>query len=362
MILWTGVALLAITIYQSYWLFGLYDTMKTKLETDIQEAIRTADFEEMVTRINILRESEDNEIKQMNIMVGANRHDNKAYMLSETEKIEDTVKTVQTQLPNDNLSGILRGPEDVMEVGLYFQRGIHVGLDKEIDINVHCFDSLLTVRLDSLGVRAPHTTLFMKNNIEKHPDTLAIIGDICKSYSKTYTLDLDINNNTQYQILLPKIRNIVFMQMSGILSVSFLTLLILFITFWNLLNTIKKQHALDEMGSGLTPNMTLSTTESRQIQIGRYEFYPITQTLIFNGEKTELSHRASEILRMLSEKTNELVTTDHILLELWGDNNVYNAGSLQVFITKLRHALSQDENVKIINVRGKGYKIIIKPI
>ena len=36
-----------------------------------------------------------------------------------------------------------------------------------------------------------------------------------------------------------------------------------------------------------------------------------------------------------------------------------NVGSLQVFITKLRHALSQNENVKIVNVRGEGYKIIV---
>ena len=358
MIFWTAVALLAIIVYQAYWLGGLYKTMNAKLEVDIQEAIRAADFAEMVCRIDYLRNSDDNEIRQMNITVGADPHDNNAYMLSETEKKQDTTKTVQTMIPGDNLSEVLRRPEDVMEVGLYFQRGIHVGLDKEMSVNVKCFDSLLTIRLDSLGIRTPHLTLLLKTNGGSPADTLAVVGNLNGKYAQTHTLDLDINSHTQYQVLLPKVRNTVFMQMSGILSVSLLTLLILFITFWNLIKTIKKQHALDEMDAGL-PNKLVSSHDIILIQIGRYEFNPVTQTLVINGESTELSHRASEILRMLAEKVNQVVTSDQILFELWGDNNVYNAGSLQVFITKLRHALSQDENVKIVNVRGKGYKMIV---
>ena len=354
MILWTAVALLAIIVYQAYWLGGLYRTMNAKLEADIQEAIRAADFAEMVCRIDYLRNSDDNEIRQMNITVGADPHDNNAYMLSETEKKQDTTKTVQTMIPGDNLSEVMRRPEDVMELGLYFQRGIHAGLDKEIGVNVNCFDSLLTARLDSLGIRSPHLTLFMRID-----DTLATVGNPDLTYHKTYIFDLDITEHTQYQVLLPKIRSTVFAQMSGILSVSFITLLILSLTFWNLINTIKKQHALDEMDTGLKKEAKTSASDKKTMQIGRYEFNPVTQTLTLDGETAELSNRASEILRMLAEKANQVVTSDEILLDLWGDNNIYTAGSLQVFITKLRHALSQDNNVKIVNVRGKGYKMII---
>ena len=48
-----------------------------------------------------------------------------------------------------------------------------------------------------------------------------------------------------------------------------------------------------------------------------------------------------------------------VLLELWGDDSFFNARSLHVFTTKLRHKLSKDESIKILNVRGIGYKLII---
>ena len=47
-----------------------------------------------------------------------------------------------------------------------------------------------------------------------------------------------------------------------------------------------------------------------------------------------------------------------ILLKLWGDDSFFNSRSLHVFITKLRHKLSADENIRIINVRGIGAKMI----
>ena len=68
--------------------------------------------------------------------------------------------------------------------------------------------------------------------------------------------------------------------------------------------------------------------------------------------------RESEILRMLVESKNNVVESKDILLQLWGDDSFFNSRSLHVFITKLRHKLSADENIRIINVRGIGYKMI----
>ncbi len=50
--------------------------------------------------------------------------------------------------------------------------------------------------------------------------------------------------------------------------------------------------------------------------------------------------------------------TGYIILELWGDDSFFNSRSLHVFITKLRHKLSRDEHIRIVNVRGIGYKLI----
>lgn len=93
--------------------------------------------------------------------------------------------------------------------------------------------------------------------------------------------------------------------------------------------------------------------------LGLYAFDSITQTLSYCGEKTLLSNRESEILKRLCEYKNQVLPMKDVLLELWGDDTFFNARSLHVFITKLRHKLKQDPSIKILNVRGIGYKLII---
>ena len=97
---------------------------------------------------------------------------------------------------------------------------------------------------------------------------------------------------------------------------------------------------------------------NKEIPIGQYLLNTKTEKLIYDSISQELSHRETEILRMLAENKDAVVETKDILLQLWGDNSFFNTRSLQVFITKLRHKLSKDNNIRIINVRGVGYKLI----
>ena len=92
--------------------------------------------------------------------------------------------------------------------------------------------------------------------------------------------------------------------------------------------------------------------------IGSYSFNSQSQTLTYNGEEEVLSHRESEVLKYLCTNQGNIVETQNLLLDLWGDDSFFNTKSLHVFITKLRRKLSQDEQIKIINVRGIGYKLI----
>ena len=94
-------------------------------------------------------------------------------------------------------------------------------------------------------------------------------------------------------------------------------------------------------------------------EIGDYVFTPRTQQLLHQGTTAELSHRESEILRRLCERRDQVVEMRDILLELWGDDSFFNQRSLHVFITKLRHKLNRDKRVRIVNVRGIGYKLIV---
>lgn len=93
-------------------------------------------------------------------------------------------------------------------------------------------------------------------------------------------------------------------------------------------------------------------------ELGLYTFYPSTQTLQIGCEEIELSFRESELLRLLCESGTLPVDTKDILLQLWGNDSFYNTRSLHVFITKLRHKLEKDPRIKILNVRGIGYKLI----
>ena len=95
-----------------------------------------------------------------------------------------------------------------------------------------------------------------------------------------------------------------------------------------------------------------------EFEIGRYRFNATTQRLSYLGSETELSHREREILRRLCENRNEFTPMTDILIDLWGDDTFFNQRSLHVFITKLRHKLSRDERIRIVNVRGIGYKLI----
>ena len=93
-------------------------------------------------------------------------------------------------------------------------------------------------------------------------------------------------------------------------------------------------------------------------ELGLYTFYPSTQTLQIGGEEIELSFGESELLRLLCESGTLPVDTKDILLQLWGNDSFYNTRSLHVFITKLRHKLEKDPRIKILNVRGIGYKLV----
>lgn len=102
----------------------------------------------------------------------------------------------------------------------------------------------------------------------------------------------------------------------------------------------------------------VKTAPSATYNIGSFVFDSVTQYLYHQGEKTLLSNRESEILKRLCENKAQVIHTQNLLLELWGDDGYFTTRSLHVFITKLRQKLSADPSICILNVRGTGYKLI----
>lgn len=93
-------------------------------------------------------------------------------------------------------------------------------------------------------------------------------------------------------------------------------------------------------------------------KIGKYLFDYKKQTLEFQHSISRLTHREAEILRLLCINRNQVLERSYVLKKVWGDDNFFNARSMDVFITKLRKHLQNDTSIEIINVRGIGYKLV----
>ncbi len=94
------------------------------------------------------------------------------------------------------------------------------------------------------------------------------------------------------------------------------------------------------------------------LDIGLYEFNPVKQIIKINLREELLTHRENQLLQQLYQHKNALTDRSLILTQLLGNDDFFNARSMDVFITKLRKKLKEDPNVKILNIRGYGYKLV----
>ena len=102
--------------------------------------------------------------------------------------------------------------------------------------------------------------------------------------------------------------------------------------------------------------------ESTLYHIGRFTFDTQKQLLILDGDPTKttkLTTKENELLGLLCSHANEILQRDYALKTIWIDDNYFNARSMDVYITKLRKHLKADDQIEIINIHGKGYKLIV---
>lgn len=96
-----------------------------------------------------------------------------------------------------------------------------------------------------------------------------------------------------------------------------------------------------------------------QFQIGKYTFDFTTQLITFSNQQQKLSTKEAELLQLLCLKKNTVLTREEALLSIWHDDNYFNGRSMDVFLSKLRKYLKEDPKVEILNVHGKGYKLLV---
>lgn len=98
--------------------------------------------------------------------------------------------------------------------------------------------------------------------------------------------------------------------------------------------------------------------ENAMYKIGRFLFDTQKQVLAIDGNQTKLTTKESELLGLLCAHRNEILQRDYALKTVWSDDNYFNARSMDVYITKLRKHLKADDSIEIINIHGKGYRLI----
>ena len=92
--------------------------------------------------------------------------------------------------------------------------------------------------------------------------------------------------------------------------------------------------------------------------IGGYSFDPLKQMLVYKDQLIKLTTKESELLELLCRHGNEILERNFALKTIWIDDNYFNARSMDVYITRLRKYLRKDPEVKILNIHGRGYKLI----
>jgi two-component system, OmpR family, response regulator VicR len=92
------------------------------------------------------------------------------------------------------------------------------------------------------------------------------------------------------------------------------------------------------------------------VTIGNYAFDYKNLSLTTDGYSETLTLKEADLLKLLNENKNQVVKRSYILETIWGKDDYFLGRSLDVFISRLRKYLSQDERIKVENIHGVGFK------
>ncbi len=102
-------------------------------------------------------------------------------------------------------------------------------------------------------------------------------------------------------------------------------------------------------------------TDKTLFRIGRYTFDYARQSLKQNGSELKLTSKEAQLLKMLCDRVNDVLDRSEALKKIWLDDNYFNARSMDVYIAKLRKYLKDDPDIELLNVHGRGFKLLVSP-
>ena len=126
---------------------------------------------------------------------------------------------------------------------------------------------------------------------------------------------------------------------------------------------ITKPFNMDELVARINAILKRVTSDSDSyfddLEIGKLTFNPKMQILSMGDFSVTLTTKESDLLTLLYKNKNNILDRNHALKAIWGDDNYFNGRSMDVYIAKLRKYLKQDDQIQIINVHGRGFKLLL---
>lgn len=124
-----------------------------------------------------------------------------------------------------------------------------------------------------------------------------------------------------------------------------------------------KPFAMEELIARIHAILRRSYKEGKKetnFEIGDIKYDYMQQTVEIQGETNKLTTKENELFYLLAKSDGEILDRNEALKHVWGDDNYFNGRSMDVYITKLRKYLSQSDQVEIMNVHGKGFRLLVK--
>ncbi len=118
------------------------------------------------------------------------------------------------------------------------------------------------------------------------------------------------------------------------------------------------EELLARMNAILRRTKLTNEFDNSEFKLGYYTFNAKLQTLSHNDNIQRLTTKESDLLKLLCKNKNYILERNNALNAVWGDDNYFNGRSMDVYIAKLRKYLKEDSNIQIINVHGKGFKLL----
>ena len=125
---------------------------------------------------------------------------------------------------------------------------------------------------------------------------------------------------------------------------------------------VTRPFSIEELGlriEAIKRRMQSQELSRHVYHIGRYTFDTLRHVLIYKGEEKKLTTKELDLLFLFCEYKNRVVERQLALKKVWNQDNYFSARNMDVYIKRIRDLLSRDPDIKLENVHGVGYKLVI---